>query len=142
MGPFIALYMRTFGRYVTAVHKALSRWRRGGWLPEPHQTCRAAEPERLASPPRQVVPITDEAVRAKIHQTYRIGYLKDVILPRVLDDGAFATLSSLMHFNIVEVLTSLQADPRFLPELFARLRSDKSSTDEALVSFLQVGSGR
>lgn len=31
---------------------------------------------------REVVPISDPAVRAKIHQTYRIGYLKDVILPR------------------------------------------------------------
>ena len=31
---------------------------------------------------REVVPITDPSLRAKIHQTYRIGYLKDVILPR------------------------------------------------------------
>lgn len=31
---------------------------------------------------REVVPISDPTVRAKIHQTYRIGYLKDVILPR------------------------------------------------------------
>jgi Component of IIS longevity pathway SMK-1 len=31
---------------------------------------------------REVVPISDASVRAKIHQTYRMGYLKDVILPR------------------------------------------------------------
>jgi len=31
---------------------------------------------------REVVPISDTSVRAKIHQTYRMGYLKDVILPR------------------------------------------------------------
>ena len=31
---------------------------------------------------KEVVPITDLAVLAKIHQTYRIQYLKDVILPR------------------------------------------------------------
>jgi hypothetical protein len=30
----------------------------------------------------QVVPIRDPAVLAKIHQTYRIQYIKDVILPR------------------------------------------------------------
>ena len=29
-----------------------------------------------------MVPITDAAVMAKIHQTYRIQYIKDVILPR------------------------------------------------------------
>jgi protein phosphatase 4 regulatory subunit 3 len=35
---------------------------------------------------REVVPISDALVRAKIHQTYRMGYLKDVILPRYLSD--------------------------------------------------------
>lgn len=104
---------------------------------------------------KEVVPITDPVVRAKIHQTYRwgcgwclaarglvgygaarsvvylsgvgigwlpsccfappapppcgyrpwyrMGYLKDVVLPRVLDDATFATLSSLMLFNNIEV---------------------------------------
>lgn len=32
-----------------------------------------------------------------------MGYLKDVVLPRVLDDATFATLSSLMLFNNIEV---------------------------------------
>ena len=45
---------------------------------------------------KEVVPIQDPAIRAKIHQTYRIGYLKDVILPRVLDDATFGTLTSIM----------------------------------------------
>lgn len=52
---------------------------------------------------KEVVPIEDPTVRAKIHQTYRMGYLKDVVLPRVLDDSTFATLSSLMLFNNIEV---------------------------------------
>ena len=56
----------------------------------------------------QVVPIKDKEVLGKIHQTYRIGYIKDVILPRVLDDATFATLASLMLFNNVEVLMALQ----------------------------------
>ncbi|KAK9823072.1 hypothetical protein WJX81_007297 [Elliptochloris bilobata] len=71
---------------------------------------------------KEVVPITDAGLRAKIHQTYRLSYLKDVVLPRVLDDATFATLSSLILFNNVEVLMALQADARFLPELFAALR--------------------
>lgn len=41
--------------------------------------------------------------RPKIHQTYRYGYIKDVILPRALDDSTFATIASLMLFNNVEV---------------------------------------
>mmetsp|Transcript_33791 Transcript_33791/g.107306 ORF Transcript_33791/g.107306 Transcript_33791/m.107306 type:complete len:340 (+) Transcript_33791:201-1220(+) len=45
---------------------------------------------------KEVVPITDPLVLTRIHQTYRIGYLKDVILPRVLDEATFGTLSSLI----------------------------------------------
>ena len=51
---------------------------------------------------KEVVPIADAALRAKIHQTYRLAYLKDVVLPRVLDDATFATFSSLILFNNVE----------------------------------------
>ncbi len=56
-----------------------------------------------------MVPIADPAVKQRIHQTYQIGYLKDVVLPRVLDDQTFAALSSLMLFYNHDVLTSLQA---------------------------------
>lgn len=31
----------------------------------------------------QVVPITNADMKQRIHQTYRMGYIKDVILPRV-----------------------------------------------------------
>lgn len=47
-----------------------------------------------------------------------MGYLKDVVLPRVLDDATFATLSSLMLFNNIEVLMALHQDQDFFPELF------------------------
>ncbi|KAK3281899.1 hypothetical protein CYMTET_10332 [Cymbomonas tetramitiformis] len=88
---------------------------------------------------KEVVPITDPAIVAKIHQTYRIGYLKDVILARVLDDGSFQTLSSLMLFNNVEVVLALQNDPSFFKELFNRLRSlEPSQTDwRDLIAFIQ-----
>lgn len=52
---------------------------------------------------KEVVPIADAALRAKIHQTYRLAYLKDVVLARVLDDATFATFSSLILFNNIEV---------------------------------------
>jgi len=53
----------------------------------------------------------------KIHQTYRIQYLKDVILPRSLDDATYATLSSLMLFNNVDVVLGLYQDTNFLPRV-------------------------
>ncbi|XP_024373629.1 uncharacterized protein [Physcomitrium patens] len=71
---------------------------------------------------KEAVPIRDPVILSKIHQTYRIGYIKDVILPRVLDDATYATINSIMLFNNVSVVTALHNDPAFLSELFARLR--------------------
>jgi protein phosphatase-4 regulatory subunit 3 len=88
---------------------------------------------------KEAVPIHDRAVLSKIHQTYRIGYIKDVILPRVLDDQTFATMNSIILFNNVSVVTSLQNDSAFLSELFSKLRSpetpEKNRRD--LVFFIQ-----
>lgn len=47
----------------------------------------------------QAIPIKDPLALSKIHQTYRIGYLKDVVLPRVLDESTLASLNSMIHSN-------------------------------------------
>ncbi|MEW5311181.1 MAG: hypothetical protein WDW38_002917 [Sanguina aurantia] len=88
---------------------------------------------------KEVVPITNTDVVSRIHQTYRIQYIKDVVLPRSLDDATYATLSSLAMFNNIDVMGSLLLDADFLPQLFARLQAvDPETTDWAdLVAFLQ-----
>ncbi|KAG2450841.1 hypothetical protein HYH02_004675 [Chlamydomonas schloesseri] len=88
---------------------------------------------------KEVVPITNAQILAKIHQTYRIQYLKDVILPRSLDDATYATLSSLALFNNMEVVGALMADGAFLPQLFQRLQSADPADPQwhDLVAFLQ-----
>jgi hypothetical protein len=75
----------------------------------------------------QAVSIHDPAILSKIHQTYRIGYIKDVILPKVLDEQTFVTINSIMLFNNVAVVSSLQNDSTFLSELFSKLRSPDTS---------------
>jgi protein phosphatase-4 regulatory subunit 3 len=67
---------------------------------------------------KEVVPIADTAVRAKIHSTWRLQYLKDVVLARILDDPTFSVLNSIIFFNQVEIVTHLQANTAFLEELF------------------------
>ncbi|EIE26200.1 DUF625-domain-containing protein [Coccomyxa subellipsoidea C-169] len=93
---------------------------------------------------KEVVPIADPGLRAKIHQTYRLAYLKDVVLPRVLDDATFATFSSLILFNNVEVVMALQNDARFLPDLFERLKAtgpgDEGWQDQVMMRVLKDGS--
>ena len=71
------------------------------------------------------MPIEDENVRAKIHQTYRLLYLKDVILARVLDDPMFNILNSLLFFNQIEIITHIANNDRFLSELFSGFKESK-----------------
>ncbi|CAN1194989.1 Serine/threonine-protein phosphatase 4 regulatory subunit 3 [Linum perenne] len=87
---------------------------------------------------KEAIPIRDPTVLSKIHQTYRVGYLKDVILARVLDEGTVANLNSIIHANNASVVSSLKDDSTFIQELFARLRSPNTSAESKknLVYFL------
>ncbi|CAO2832121.1 unnamed protein product [Amaranthus hypochondriacus] len=87
---------------------------------------------------KEAIPIKDPMVLSKIHQTYRIGYLKDVVLPRVLDDATVASLNSIVHANNGVVVSLLKEDNTFIQELFSRLRSPSISVESknTLVYFL------
>ncbi|XP_010443616.1 PREDICTED: serine/threonine-protein phosphatase 4 regulatory subunit 3 isoform X1 [Camelina sativa] len=87
---------------------------------------------------REAIPIKDPLVLSKIHQTYRIGYLKDVVLARVLDDAIVANLNSVIHANNAIVVSLLKDDSTFIQELFARFRSPTTSVESKknLVYFL------
>ncbi|KAI0600904.1 component of IIS longevity pathway SMK-1-domain-containing protein [Biscogniauxia sp. FL1348] len=67
---------------------------------------------------KEVVRIEDGQILRKIHQTYRLQYLKDVVLARILDDNTFSVLNSLIFFNQVDIVQHLQANATFLNELF------------------------
>lgn len=67
---------------------------------------------------KEVVPINDPQIEKKIHSTWRLQYLKDVVLARILDDPTFGVLNSLIFFNQVDIVTHLQKDGNFLKELF------------------------
>ena len=53
---------------------------------------------------KEVVPMPSPEVTQKIHTTYRLQYLKDVVLARVLDDPTFNVLNSLIFFNQVDIV--------------------------------------
>jgi protein phosphatase-4 regulatory subunit 3 len=67
---------------------------------------------------KEVVKIEDLAIKKKIHYTYRLQYLKDVVLARILDDPTFSVLNSLIFFHQVDIVQHLQANGAFLKELF------------------------
>ncbi|MCH89985.1 serine/threonine protein phosphatase 4 regulatory subunit, partial [Trifolium medium] len=78
---------------------------------------------------KEAIPIKDPNALAKIHQTYRVGYLKDVVLARVLDDATCATINSIIHANNAFVIAMLKDDNTFIQELFARLKSPTTSQE-------------
>lgn len=75
---------------------------------------------------KEVVPIEDEQTRRKIHQTYRLQYLKDVVLARILDDPTFSVLNSLIFFNQVDIVQHLQQNATFLKDLFGIFTSQEN----------------
>ncbi|KAJ5833547.1 hypothetical protein N7474_001858 [Penicillium riverlandense] len=68
---------------------------------------------------KEVVPIKDPIIRRKIRSTWRLQYLKDVVLARILDDPTFSVLNSLIFFNQMEIVNHIQSNAQFLRELFA-----------------------
>jgi len=60
------------------------------------------------------VKIDDENIKRKIHYTYRLQYLKDVVPARILDDPTFSVLNSLIFFHQVDIVQHLQSNGPFL----------------------------
>jgi protein phosphatase 4 regulatory subunit 3 len=68
---------------------------------------------------KEVVPIRDPMIQKKIRHTWRLQYLKDVVLARILDDPTFSVLNSIIFFHQVDIVQHLQGNATFLKELFA-----------------------
>lgn len=67
---------------------------------------------------KEVVRFDDPNIKRKIHHTYRLQYLKDVVLARILDDTTFTVLNGLIFFHQVDIVQHLQSNVPFLKELF------------------------
>ncbi|KAF2652711.1 DUF625-domain-containing protein [Lophiostoma macrostomum CBS 122681] len=76
---------------------------------------------------KEVVKIEEEQIRKRIHYTYRLQYLKDVVLARILDDPTFSVLNSLIFFHQVDIVQHLQANGAFLKELFGIFHAKEQS---------------
>ncbi|XP_027243774.1 serine/threonine-protein phosphatase 4 regulatory subunit 3B isoform X5 [Cricetulus griseus] len=97
---------------------------------------------------KEVIPITDSELRQKIHQTYRVQYIQDIILPTpsVFEENFLSTLTSFIFFNKVEIVSMLQQlflfmqeDEKFLSEVFAQLTDEATDDDKRreLVNFFK-----
>lgn len=59
---------------------------------------------------KEVIPISDPELKQKIHQTYRVQYIQDMVLPTpsVFEENMLSTLHSFIFFNKVEIVGMLQ----------------------------------
>lgn len=103
-------------------------------------THKANHRQYLSEPSRykEVVPIKDQTIKKKIRHTWRLQYLKDVVLARILDDPTFSVLNSLIFFNQVDIVQHLQGNISFLKELFAvfDIKNNDIRRKEDAVQFL------
>ena len=91
--------------------------------------------EHLSDPHlfKEVVPIEDPATKLKIHQIYRMQYLKDVILHRVLEDSAFSIINSFIYFHQVDIVQHLAQQEEFWEQLFAVFPQSPSVTQSEVM---------
>ncbi|CAM4812302.1 unnamed protein product [Rotaria magnacalcarata] len=75
---------------------------------------------------KEVIPIGNQELLNKIHQTFRIQFVQDAILPApsLFEENLLSTMNSVLFFNKVEIVTLLYEDPKFLSQLFAALKDD------------------
>jgi len=78
---------------------------------------------------KEAIPIKRSILLSKIHQTYRINYIKDVILPRALDEGTMTSLNSIINSNNATVVSSLKDDTSFIHDLFTKMKSSRTSAE-------------
>ena len=79
---------------------------------------------------KQVIPIKNEDIVKKINETYRVQFLKDVVLARLLDDSTFAALNSIIFYNHVDIVSHFQQNDKYLSELFKILSSEEHSAEK------------
>ncbi|KAI9057414.1 DUF625-domain-containing protein [Trametes sanguinea] len=72
----------------------------------------------------QPIAIRDEAIQRKIHHTYRLQFLKDVVLARAIDDSTFNVLNSSIIFNQIDIINHVQNDQLFLREIAGMFMDD------------------
>ncbi|CAG7720631.1 unnamed protein product [Allacma fusca] len=78
---------------------------------------------------RQVLPIANTELMSKIHQTYRVQYIHDAVLPApsAFEENMLSTLSSFIFFNKVEIVSLIQDDEKLLKDLFTELTDESTS---------------
>ncbi|CAO3573284.1 unnamed protein product [Mortierella alpina] len=73
---------------------------------------------------KQIVPINDAETEQKIHQAYRLHFLRDTVLSGVMDENLSSILGSLIFFHNIDIVNHIHGDRVFLKSLLGILESE------------------
>ncbi|KAJ2148053.1 Platinum sensitivity protein [Coemansia sp. RSA 564] len=71
---------------------------------------------------KEVVPFGNADIEGKVRQTFRLQYLKDVVLQHIIDDGTLSVINALIFFNHAQIANYIHHNQKFLDELFGIIR--------------------
>lgn len=90
---------------------------------------------------KEVIPITTCKLTQRIHQTYRVQYIQDILLPTpsVLEENCLSALKTFIFLNKMEIIHMLQSDDKFLPQIFEQLKDKTIDNNrrQELLGFLK-----
>lgn len=87
---------------------------------------------------KQILDFSDNPYLLRsIHQTFRLQFLKDVVLPRILSEETFNSLLFMVRCNFVEIIDSLDQDPQFLSKLEPLFLSEEETECESTLKFMK-----
>ncbi|XP_055420262.1 serine/threonine-protein phosphatase 4 regulatory subunit 3-B-like [Bubalus kerabau] len=80
---------------------------------------------------KEVIPIIDQALLQKIHQTYRVQYIQDILfpIPSIFEENFLSTLTDFILLNKSDIVNMLQENDEFLSTVFAQLRDTTTDDD-------------
>ncbi|GME78264.1 unnamed protein product [[Candida] boidinii] len=81
---------------------------------------------------KEVIPLKNNEIRDLIKKTFRLQFLKDVVLARLLDDSTFNCISTMIHINYDRIINFLINSNDFLPELFNLYNKDIPNNNETI----------
>ncbi|KAJ3066540.1 Platinum sensitivity protein [Podochytrium sp. JEL0797] len=82
---------------------------------------------------KQLLPIPDATIASKIIQTYRLLFLRDTALARMLDDATYASLNSMVFCNQVDIVGwfVVGAGEEYLAKMIGVLNQEEDVGEEA-----------
>lgn len=86
---------------------------------------------------KQVLQIDNESLWDLIHQTFRIQYLKDVVLPRILDEDSYGYLMFIIRCNFAEIIEELEGGEEFIAKLIPLFAAERDDECESVLKFMK-----